>query len=54
MLPELRSGPAARNALTGEYSSAGSVLDQKATAALLRKHRLMPDQVAGRREPLLR
>jgi len=54
MLPELRQARAPSNALTGEYSSAGSVLDGKETAALLRRHGLMPDQVAARREPLLR
>jgi FlaA1/EpsC-like NDP-sugar epimerase len=43
MLPDLRAGtPAA--VLGKEFSSADTVVDAAATAALLRKHRLMPDQ----------
>lgn len=54
MLPELRSKRAQRKALSGEYSSAGAVLDGEATAALLRRHRLMPDQLAAEHAALLR
>jgi len=44
MLPELRRGAGApRNALRKEFSSADTVLDLKGTAALLRRHRLMPE-----------
>lgn len=46
MLPELRNKRAGRNALRAEYSSGDHVLDLAATARLLRKHRLMPDQVS--------
>ena len=47
MLPELRPARgAARNALKREFSSADTVLSLAATAALLRKHRLMPEQAA--------
>jgi UDP-glucose 4-epimerase len=43
MLPELRrDAPAEPNALSGEFSSAGTVLDASATAELLRSHGLMP------------
>jgi UDP-glucose 4-epimerase len=43
MLPELRgTAPAEPNALKGEFSSADTVLDFKGTAALLRKHQLLP------------
>lgn len=46
MLPELLREEDAREppALTKEFSSADHVLDLEGTAALLRKHRLMPDQ----------
>lgn len=50
MLPELRPARPGKNALTGEYSSAGSVLRAQDTAKLLRRHGLMPDQSPGRRE----
>jgi UDP-glucose 4-epimerase len=50
MLPELQQAKAASNALDGEYSSAGSVIGREKTAALLRKHKLMPDQNPARRE----
>ena len=44
MLPELRRGSgAARNALRKEFSSGDTVLSLKATADLLRRHRLMPE-----------
>jgi UDP-glucose 4-epimerase len=47
MLPELRpERGAARNALKKEFSSADTVLSLAATAALLRKHRLMPEDAA--------
>ena len=43
MLPELRrDAPAEANALAGEFSSADTVLDAKATAELLRRHGLVP------------
>ena len=43
MLPELRrDAPSEANALTGEFSSAQTVLDAKATDALLRRHGLVP------------
>ena len=43
MLPELRrDAPAEKNALTGEFSSADTVLDAKATQELLRRHGLVP------------
>jgi UDP-glucose 4-epimerase len=43
MLPELRrDAPAEANALSGEFSSADTVLDAKATAELLRRHGLVP------------
>lgn len=56
MLPELRQGPASEpNALAKEYSSGDEVLDLAGTAALLKKHRLMVDDVElGDREELLR
>jgi UDP-glucose 4-epimerase len=42
MLPELRrDAPAEPNALSGEFSSADTVLDAKATAELLRRHGLV-------------
>jgi UDP-glucose 4-epimerase len=42
MLPELRrDAPAESNALTGEFSSADTVLDAKATADLLNQHGLI-------------
>lgn len=56
MLPELRQGPASEpNALAKEYSSGDEVLDLAGTAALLKKHRLMVDDVElGDCEELLR
>lgn len=56
MLPELRQGPASEpNALAKEYSSGDEVLDLAGTAALLKKHRLMIQDVEiGDREELLR
>jgi hypothetical protein len=46
MLPELLRDEDQRGppALTKEFSSGDQVLDLEGTAALLRKHRLMPDQ----------
>jgi UDP-glucose 4-epimerase len=44
MLPELRrGGRAEKNALKKEFSSADTVLSLQATAALLRRNRLMPE-----------
>jgi len=43
MLPDLR-GDVPKDVLGKEFSSADTVVDATATAALLRKHRLMPDQ----------
>jgi UDP-glucose 4-epimerase len=56
MLPELRQVPAFEpNALAKEYSSGDEVLDLAGTAALLKKHRLMIEDVEiGDREELLR
>ncbi len=50
MLPELLRDEDQRGppALTKEFSSADQVLDLEATAALLHKHRLMPDQAVSR------
>jgi FlaA1/EpsC-like NDP-sugar epimerase len=46
MLPELRAGGAPQpNALEKEFSSADTVLDLAQTAALLKKHRLMLEDV---------
>jgi UDP-glucose 4-epimerase len=46
MLPELSHGLAGEElALAGEYSSADAVIGLEATAALLRRHRLMVDDV---------
>jgi UDP-glucose 4-epimerase len=55
MLPELRrqAQPEA-NALSKEFSSADTVLDLPGTEALLRKHRLMPDDVGATNGELLR
>jgi UDP-glucose 4-epimerase len=55
MLPELAAGDDEPNALDGEYSSADWVVDLEQTAALLRRHRLMLEDVAaGERDELLR
>ncbi len=56
MLPELRVGSVSEpNALVKEYSSGDDVLDLAGTAALLKKHRLMVEDVdAGDRAELLR
>jgi UDP-glucose 4-epimerase len=43
MLPDLR-GDVPKDVLGKEFSSADTVVDAAASAALLRKHRLMPDQ----------
>jgi UDP-glucose 4-epimerase len=43
MLPELRAARREKNALTREFSSSDTVLSLKATTALLKKHRLMPE-----------
>jgi FlaA1/EpsC-like NDP-sugar epimerase len=43
MLPDLR-GASPKDVLGKEFSSADTVVDLAATAALLRSHRLMPDQ----------
>ena len=48
MLPELaRAAGPAEEPLRGEYSSAGAVVGREETAALLRRHGLMPDQQAA-------
>lgn len=56
MLPELKSEDAAEaNALTKEFSSEDTVVDLEGTIALLRRHRLMPEDVdAGAAGELLR
>lgn len=55
MLPELRREARAEpNALTREFSSADTVLDFPGTEALLRGHRLMPEDVDADRSELLR
>ncbi|MBM3560621.1 MAG: NAD-dependent epimerase/dehydratase family protein, partial [Alphaproteobacteria bacterium] len=55
MLPELRRGSAkAKNALRKEFSSGDSVLSLKATADLLRRHRLMPEDNPLAQAELLR
>ena len=47
MLPELAGATApGEKPLAGEYSSAGAVVGREETAALLRRHGLMPDQQA--------
>lgn len=55
MLPELapKAGPP-EPALNGEFSSAGKVLDLDGTKELLKKHRLMPEDVQGAGPELLR
>ena len=50
MLPELQGAKAEQNALSDEYSSAGSVIGLEETVALLRRHNLMPDQNPSRRQ----
>jgi UDP-glucose 4-epimerase len=51
MLPELRGSKAdERNALRREYSSAGGVMSLAATAALLRRNRLMVDDAPAERD----
>jgi len=48
MLPELRSDAAAEpNALASEFSSANTVLDFRQTAALLKRHKLMLEDVGA-------
>jgi UDP-glucose 4-epimerase len=47
MLPELRAAKYPPRAFKQEYSSANHVLSAKGTAALLRRHELMPDQAAA-------
>jgi len=55
MLPELRGKAKEKNALSREFSSAGSVMSLAATVTLLRRNRLMvDDRQAGRGEELLR
>ncbi len=54
MLPELREDAVERNALTQEFSSASDVLDLNATIALLRRHRLMLEDVISEQGELLR
>jgi FlaA1/EpsC-like NDP-sugar epimerase len=45
ILPELQDGPLAPPALKDEYSSADDLLDYEGVEALLRRRRLMVDQV---------
>jgi FlaA1/EpsC-like NDP-sugar epimerase len=54
MLPELRRGGSERNALKKEFSSADTVLSLKGTAALLRRHGLMPEDARREEGELLR
>jgi UDP-glucose 4-epimerase len=54
MLPELRVPGATAGTLTREFSSADNVLDLQATAALLRRHQLMPGQPHRSEEEMLR
>ncbi len=55
MLPELRDeARAAAPALDREYSSADAILGAAETAALLRKHRLMPEDAAAAGHEILR
>jgi FlaA1/EpsC-like NDP-sugar epimerase len=55
MLPELSAAKSGRegNALNGEYSSANSVLNLTGTVALLRQHKLMPDDALQRDSEIL-
>ena len=47
MLPELQDqAPKKPNALDKEFSSADNVLDPAGTLELLRRHRLLPEDVA--------
>jgi FlaA1/EpsC-like NDP-sugar epimerase len=50
MLPELRGPKTPPRALKQEYSSADHVLSAKGTAALLRRHGLMPEQAASAKD----
>jgi UDP-glucose 4-epimerase len=54
MLPELSGGRRERNALTREFSSADNVISFAETVKLLRKHRLMVEDVSGMPSELLR
>ena len=55
MLPELRNRDAdAPLALSGEYSSADCAIGLQETGALLKKHKLMVEDVAGETNELLR
>lgn len=54
MLPELRNHQNEPRGLTKEYSSADDVMDLRQTAALLRRHRLMLDDVAADAGELIR
>jgi len=55
MLPELASADAAGGEpLRREYSSADAVIGREETAALLRRHGVMPDQLVAAAEELLR
>jgi UDP-glucose 4-epimerase len=54
MLPELRVPGATAGTLTREFSSADNVLDLQATAALLRRHQLMPGEPHRSEEEMLR
>ena len=54
VLPELRQLEPYEVALTGEYSSADDVTDLKGVEEMLRRHRLMLDDVEGMEQELLR
>ncbi len=55
MLPELLHGSEPEpNALTGEFSSDDTLLDLEGTIDLLKKHKLMVENVESNNEELLR
>jgi len=54
MLPELQTEKVTKPALTGEFSSAGPLLDLEGTRRLLEAHRLLVDQVDPAEGELLR
>lgn len=54
MLPELRGSTMEPNALDKEFSSADTVLDLAGTIELLRRHRLMSEQIESEPTKLLR
>jgi FlaA1/EpsC-like NDP-sugar epimerase len=54
VLPELRQSAPYKAALTGEYSSADDVTDIMEVEEMLRRHRLMLEDVEGKEQELLR